>query len=81
LASSWGETLLAIKRYIFTTLVCQIAQRLEAKTNDLLVERIQFAQGGNANDSAVKKFNFSLKGTTSWNELAERSRYLRIANF
>lgn len=62
---------LAVNRYIFSTLVSQVAECSKSKGDHLIIERIKLTHRRDVEKGVPEKGNISLKRALCWNKTAK----------
>jgi hypothetical protein len=71
----------AIQGNIFTADISQVAECFEPQTNQLLIERVQFAHRGNVEQNTTEETDITFKRALSWNEATEEMSRFCILDF
>jgi hypothetical protein len=71
---------LTVRLDIFTALVYQVTQSAKAQSDELIIERVEFAEGWNVCQSATEELEVSLEGALRRNQLRDAVRGFRIAD-
>jgi hypothetical protein len=75
-----GSEPLAVGCDIFATFISEIAKGPKPQGNDLIINGIEFAQGGNAQQNSPEDGDISRKRTLSWNQFAREMSNCCIAH-
>ena len=65
---------------MFTTRVSQICERAEAESDEFVVNRVEFAEGGNVEKRVAEERHVSLKGAARGYEATDETGEGRISN-
>jgi hypothetical protein len=71
----------AISGNIFTADISQVAECFEPQTNQLLIERVQFAHRGNVEQNTTEETDITFKRALSRNEATEEMSRFCVLDF